>query len=165
VKQRLGKFGSTLAFEFYLKTIHAAMIEGIRKYLTSIKPEDIPAMIRENRFPPLEHLDLSAVSDNSEHLERITPNRLIDFIAEARPDLITAIQDMGIQGGEYIIKLRQHLLNLVKHPEKSMAKSIEYKPEDNIKLATCDKCGKSFPGPEDVLKLLDKCPFCGVIIG
>jgi len=160
VKQRLGKFGSTLAFEFYLKTIHAAMIEGIRKYLTSIKPEDIPAMIRENRFPPLEHLDLSAVSDNSEHLERITPNRLIDFIAEARPDLIIAIQDMGNQGGKYMLKLHLHLLDLMKHPEKAMGKSTDYAPKKEMVQATCDQCGKSWPVPKDSPSI-DKCPFCG----
>ena len=147
------EFGSTLAFEFYLKTIHGAIIEGFRKCLSSIQPEDIRAMVEEGRFPPLEHLDFSAVSDNTEHLERITTDRLIDFIAEARPDLITAIQDMGIQGGKYIIKLRLHILGLLKH--------AEFKLEENVVLAHCDKCGNKWPVKKEEASSITKCPFCG----
>lgn len=161
MKQRLGKFGSTLAFEFYLKTIHGAIIEEIRKYLADIQPGDIPGMVRKSRFPPLENLDFSVLTDNPEQLGRITTDRLIDFIAEARPDLITAIQDMGNQGGKYILKLHQHLLGLVNHPEKELAKSTEYETKETMKLATCDKCGKSFPIPEAEAASIDKCPFCG----
>ena len=147
------QFGSTLTFEFYLKTMHGAIIEGFRKYLSSIQPEDIRAMVKEDRFPPLEHLDLWGVSDNAEHLERITSDRLIDFIAEARPDLITVIQDMGVQGGKYIIKLRLHILGLLKH--------AEFKPEENVVLAHCDKCGKKWPVKKDEASSITKCPFCG----
>jgi len=133
--------------------MHSAIIEGFRKYLSQIQPEDIHAMVREGRFPPLEHLDLSAVSENTEHLERITPSRLIDYIAEARPDLIIAIQDMGVQGGEYIIKLRLHILGLLKH--------AEFKLEENVVLAHCDKCDKKWPVNKDEAESITKCPFCG----
>ena len=146
------QFGNTLAFEFYCKTMRSAIIEGFRKYLSQIQPEDIHAMIREGRFPPLEHLDLSAVSDNTEHLERITPRRLIDYIAEARPDLIIAIQDMGVQGGEYIIKLRLHILGQLKH--------AEFKPDKNVVLAHCDKCDKKWPVKKDEADSITECPFC-----
>jgi len=146
------EFGSTLAFEFYLKTIHGAIIEGFRKCLSSIQPEDIRAMVEEGRFPPLEHLDFSAVSDNTEHLERIDTDRLIDFIVEARPDLVIAIQDMGREGGEYIIKLRLHILGLLKREE--------FKVEKNVVLAHCDVCGNKWPVNEDEASSITECPFC-----
>lgn len=118
-------------------------------------------MVRKGRFPPLEQLDFSAISDNSEHLERITTDRLIDFIAEARPDLIIAIQDMGNKGGKYILKLRRHLLDQIKHPEMALAKSTDYKPELEMVKATCSNCSKSWPVPKDQASSIDKCPFCG----
>ena len=161
MKQRLGKFGSRFAFEFFMETMHDAIVKGIKKYLASIQAEGIPKMVREGRFPPLEHQDFSALSANSEHLEKITLVRLMEFIAEARPDLATAIQDMGMPGAEYLAKLRLHLFDLIKHPEKSLARSTEYQPKEKMKLATCDKCGKRWPVPEDKAGSLDFCPFCG----
>lgn len=160
MKQRLGKFGSRFAFEFFLETMHDAMVSGLKKYLASIQPGDIPKMVRKGCFPPLERLDFSAVSDNSEYIEKITLVRLMEYLAEARPDLAMTIQDMGMPGACYLARLRLHLLDLIKHPEKSLAKSTEYQSQAKMKLATCDKCGKSWPVPEDKASSLDKCPFC-----
>ena len=117
-------------------------------------------MVSEGRFPPLEKLDLTAVSDNAEHFEKISLVRLMEFIAEARPDLAAAIQDMGMPGAEYLAKLRLHLIERVKHPEKALAKSKDYKPEEKMKLATCDECHKSWPVPEAEAASIEECPFC-----
>ena len=160
-KKQLSKFGSRFAFEFFVETMHERIVEALRKYLRRLEPKDITAMVSEGRFPPLEKLDLTAVSDNAEHFEKISLVRHMEFIAEARPDLATAIQDMGMPGAEYIAKLRLHLIDQIKHPEKALAKSTEYEPKENMKLATCDKCGKSFPIPEAEASSIDKCPFCG----
>ena len=161
VKKRLGKLGSRFAFEFFIETMHERIVEALRKYLRRLEPKDITAMVSEGRFPPLEKLDLTAVSDNAENFEKISLVRLMEFIAEARPDLATAIQDMGMPGAEYIAKLRLHLIDQIKHPEKALAKSTDYEAKENMKLATCDKCGKSFPIPEAEASSIDKCPFCG----
>lgn len=161
MRRRLGKFGSRFAFEFFIEAMHNQIIEGLRKYLDGIQPDDIPGMVRKGRFPPLEHLDFTALSDNIEHLEKVSLVRLMEFIAEARPDLAAAIQDMGMRGAKYIVKLRLHLLDLIKHPEKALAKSTEYEAKEKMARATCDKCGKSWPVPKDKVSSLDKCPFCG----
>ncbi|GAJ23930.1 unnamed protein product, partial [marine sediment metagenome] len=102
------------------------------KYLAKIQPEDIPEMVRKSRFPPLEKVDFAAVSDNAEHFEKISLVRLMEFLAEARPDLAAAIQDRGMPGAKYIAKLRLHLLNQIKHPEKALAKSTEYEPKGKM---------------------------------
>lgn len=160
MKRRLGKFGGRFAFEFFIETMHGQIVKGLRKYLAGIQPDDIPGMVSEGRFPPLEKVDFSAVSDNAEHFEKISLVRLMEFVAEARPDLATAIQDRGMPGARYIAKLRLHLLDQLKHPEKALAKSTEYQPKGEMKLATCDKCGKSFPIPEAEASSIVECPFC-----
>lgn len=153
-KKRLRKFGSRLAFEFFLETFHGPIIQGLKKYLASITAEDIPAMVREGKFPPLEHLDLSAVGENIEHIEKISTLRLLEFIAEARPDLATEIQKMKKAGAEYVVKLRLHILNRIKH--------VEFKPEDNIVTAHCDKCDNRWPVTKEEAAALTEtdCPFC-----
>jgi len=160
VKKRLRKLGSRWAFEFFIETMRGQIVKGLRKYLTGIQPGDIPGMVREGRFPSLEKLDLTAVSDNAEHFEKISLVRLMGFVAEARPDLAAAIQDMDMPGADYLAKLRLHLIELVKHPEKALAKSTEYEPKEKMKLATCDSCGKSWPVPEAEASSIKECPFC-----
>jgi len=161
MKRRLGKFGSRFAFEFFIETMHDQIVKGLRKYLAGIQPDDIPGMVKKSRFPPLEKLDFTAVSDNVEHFEKVSLVRLMELVAEARPDLATAIQDRGMPGAKYIAALRLHLLDQLKHPEKALAKSIEYEAKEKMALATCDKCGKSWPVPKDKASSIDKCPFCG----
>jgi len=161
IPKRLSKFGSRFAFEFFVEVMHNQIVAGLRKYLSSIGTEDIRQMVKKGEFPPLKHLDFSTLGDNNEHLEKISVVRLMEYIGEARPDLATVIQDMGMQGAEYLVKLRLHLLEMVKHPEKSLAESTDYKPPAKMVSATCDQCGKSFPVPKEEASSLDKCPFCG----
>jgi len=160
LKKRAKKFGSRFAFEFFIEVMHDQIVKALQKYLSSIQPEAIRSMVRKSRFP-LEKLDFSALSDNIEHLEKISLVRLMEFVAEARPDLATAIQDMGMPGAKYIAKLRLHILDQIKHPEKELAKSTAYEPKEKMKLATCDKCGKSWPVPEAEAASIVECPFCG----
>ena len=160
-KKRLGKFGSRFAFEFFIEAMHDPIVKGLRKYLAGIQPDDIPGMVSEGRFPPLEKLDLTAVSDNAEHFEKISLVRLMEFVAEARPDLAAAIQDRGMPGAKYIAKLQLRLVELVKHPEKALGKSTKYEPKGKMKLATCDECHKSWPVPEAEVASIKECPFCG----
>jgi len=160
MRRRLGKFGSRWAFEFFIETMHGQIVKGLRKYLAGIQPDDIPGMVRKSHFPPLEKVDFTAVSDNIEHFEKVSLVRLMELVAEARPDLATAIQDRGMDGAKYTAKLRLHLLDQLKHPEKELAKSTEYEPEEKMKRATCDKCGKSWPIPEAEASSIVECPFC-----
>lgn len=161
MKSRLHKIGSSFAFAFFLEVMHDEIVSGLRKYVTKIRPEDLPRMVKKGEFPPLKDLDFSAVGDNVKHLEKISVVRLMELLAEARPDLALAIQDMGMKGAEYMAKLRLHLLEMVKHPEKPLAESTDYTPPAEMVQATCDKCHASWPVPKEEASSLDKCPFCG----
>ena len=158
--QKLRAVGSRFAFELFVELMHDEIVKRLRNYLSAYSPQDIQAMVRENRFPPLENLDFSAVGDNVGHLEKISVVRLVEYLAEARPDLVSAIQDMGMPGAEYLVRLRMHILGLLRHPEKPLAELTDYKPKEGMKLATCDQCGKSWPVPEAEASSIDKCPFC-----
>jgi len=169
VKKRLVKAVSSFAFWFYVEMNHNKIIAGLRDYLAHMQPEDIPRMVRKGEFPPLEGPDFFAVSNYAEQLEKIPlfspnddgdPPGLVEYLAEARPDLVKAIQDMGKPGAEYLVNLRLHVLKLVKHPEKPLAESTEYEPKEEMVKATCDQCGKSFPVPKSEADSLDICPFC-----
>jgi len=161
IKKRLVKAGSSFAFWFFVEMMHDEIVKSLRKYLASIQPEDIPRMVRKGEFPPVGDIDFSSVSDYSGHLEKIPLVTLVEHLAEARPDLVKAVQDLDKRGAEYLAKLRLHLLDLVKHPEKPLAESTKYEPkEEELVRATCDQCGKSWPVPKDEASSIDKCPFC-----
>lgn len=159
IRQKLGEFGSRFAFEFYVEFMHDKIIEGLRGYLAPLRPEDVRRMVRKNELPPL---DLSGFSldDNDKYLEKISAVGVLEYLAEARPDLAQVIQDMGPRGAQYVAKLRLHLLELVSHPEKSLAESTEYTTKQDMVKATCDKCGKSWPVPKDEASSIKECPFC-----
>lgn len=152
VKQNLAKFGSKFAFNFFLETMHGPMINGLKEYLSDIKPEDIPDMVKNEKFPSLDNLNLSFAADNIEHIEKISLIRLVKFLAEARPDLVKAIQDTGEAGAGYLAKLRRSMLDRIKN--------TEFKPEKDMVMVTCDKCQRQIPMPRDKVATLKECPFC-----
>jgi len=152
ITKGFAKFGSRFAFEFFLETMHGPMIEGLRQYLSSISVEDIPAMVRNEKFPSIDKLDFSFIGENIQHIERISLLRMVEFIAEARPDLMGVIQNLGGEGAAYMAKLRQYLLDHVK--------SIEFKPEGDMVLATCDECKRQWPVPREKAESINECPFC-----
>ena len=136
-KSGMIKFGSRFLFEFFLETMHGPMLEGFRKYLSSISAEDIPGMVHKGQFPPVEDIDFSAVAGNVEHIEKISLLRFMEFIAEARPDLAGAIQDEDKAGAEYIADLRVYLLGKIRQP----AEGNEFKLEEGMVLAIEPKIG------------------------
>jgi len=163
IKARLVKAGSSFAFWFFVEMMHDQIIKGLREYLASMHPGDVPEMVRKGEFPSMEHLDFSAVGDYAEHLEKIPLVTLVEYLAEARPDLVKAIEKMGMQGAEYLVNLRLHLLGLVKHPQKALGESTGYKPKEEMVQATCDQCGKSWAVPKSEAECIKECPFCHAV--
>ena len=161
MKRRLAKFGNRFLLEFFIEAMHGTIVKGIRAYLAPVKSEDIPEIIKQNLFPPLKGMNLSIVTDNAELIKTISAVRIMEFIGEARPDLATAIQEMGMPGAEYIVKLRAYLLDLAMHPENALGKSTDYKPELEMAKFTCSKCKKSWVAKKVEASEYDKCPFCG----
>ena len=158
IKKSLGQFGSRFTFEFFLETMHDPLIKGLKKYLSTISAEDIPAMVRKGKFPPFKDVDFSAAGDNVDHIQKISLFRLVEFISEARPDLVTEIQNMGKAGAEYMVKLRVHLLDKIRQPDGGK----DFKLQEDTVLAHCDQCDKKWPVKKDEASSIIVCPFCGV---
>ena len=157
VKTSLGKFGNRFAFEFFLETMYVSIIQELKKYLSDTKAEDIPAMIRKGEFPSSKHLDFSAVGDNIEHVKKISLLRLMEFFAEARPDVAQAIQDRGNAGAEYMVKLRIHLLDKI----RQSAGDKGFRSQEDTVMAHCDKCDRRWPVKKEEFSSIEVCPFCG----
>ena len=159
VMHSLKKVGSRFAFEYFLEVWKPKVVEALRKWLARYTVEDITKMVSRGRFPDTSKLDLSALTDYAEHLEKISIERLVeDFLAPARPDLIQALQEMGMPGAKWLVKLRLHLIDKIKRGEKPTEASL---PKEDIVIATCDACAKSWPVPRAEFDSIKECPFCG----
>lgn len=157
IKERFGKLGSRFAFEFFLETMHDSMVQGLKNYLSSIKTEDFADMVRSDKFPSVEKLDFSVAKENIQHIEKISLLRIMEFIADARPDLAEVIQNQQEQGALYLGNLRVHILNRIR--QSSMQK--EFKPQADTVMARCDKCEREWPVTKEEAAAITECPFCG----
>ena len=152
--QQVKKVGSRFAFEFFLEVWKEKLVEMLRKWLSSVTVEDLQKMVKRGKFPDPAGLNFGAVQDYIEYLEKMSTERLFEeYIAPARPDLAEAIQEMSMPGAQWLVKLRQHLLDQV----RKVAKPVK----QDIVQAKCDACGKSWPVPRDEFDKIESCPFCG----
>jgi hypothetical protein len=154
IGQQLKKVGSRFAFEFFLEVWQPRLVEMLRKWLSPVTIEDLKKMVRRGKFPDTLGLNFNAVQPYLEYLEKISTERLFEeYLAPARPDLAQAVQELGMPGAQWLVKLRQHLLDQVRGATKPVKKDLVQ--------ATCDNCRKSWPVPRDEFKDIKECPFCG----
>ena len=157
------KAGSRFAFEFFLEVWKEKLVEMLRKWLSSVTVEDLQKMVKRGKFPDTQGLDFSGVKDYTEYVEKISTERLFEeYIAPARPDLAKAIQEMGMPGAQWLVKLRGHLLSQVKGPGVLSTEENQVSPtKEDIVQALCDVCDRSWPVPRDEFDKIESCPFCG----
>lgn len=152
--QQLKKVGSRFAFEFFLEVWKERFVEMLRKWLSSVTVEDMQKMVKRGKFPDTEGLNFGAVQEYLEYVEKMSANRLFEeYLAPARPDLAQAIQEMGMSGAQWLVKLREHLLDQIRQVTKPVKKDMVQ--------ATCDSCRKSWPVPREEFDKIESCPFCG----
>ena len=163
VGQSLKKVGSRFAFEYFLEIWKPRLIEMQRKWLAAVTVEDVKRMVKRGKFPDSAGLNFGAVRDYYEYLEKISTERLFeDYIAPARPDLAQAIQEMGMPGAQWLVKLRDHLMKQAKGPGVLSTEETQVSPmKEDIVQALCDVCDKSWPVPRDEFDKIESCPFCG----
>lgn len=157
VKETLKKIGSRFAFEYFLEVWKPKLVDALRNWLKRYTVEDIQKMVSRGRLPDTSKLEFGGLSDYVEYVEKISIERLVeDFLAPARPDIIQAIQDMGMPGAKWLVKLRLHLLNRIRQGVKSESTT----PKEDIAMATCDACGQSWPVARSEFDAIKECPFC-----
>jgi len=158
VMDSLKKIGNRFAFEYFLEVWKPKLIEALKKWLARYTVEDVQKMVARGRFPDTSKFDFSPAAEYVQYIEKIPIGRLVeDFLMPARPDLIEALQEMGMPGAKWLVKLRVHLLDKIKQGGKTEAAT----PKEDIVMAACDVCGKSWPVKKDEAESVTKCPFCG----
>lgn len=157
--QQFKKVGSRFAFEFFLEVWKDKLVAMLKDWLSSYTVEDVQKMVKRGKFPDTESLDFSGLKDYTEYLEKISTERLFeDFIAPARPDIAQAIQEMGMPGAQWLVKLRTQLWNkVIGTGEGTSSPAVK----EDLVQATCDVCKKSWPVPRSEFESIKECPFCG----
>jgi len=152
--QHLKKVGSRFAFEFFLEMWKPKFIEMLTKWLSPYTVEDLDCAVKKGTFLDISSLNLAAVKPYLEYVEKISVERLLeDYLAPVRPDLVQALQEMGMPGAQWLVKLREHLLNQIRGAAQTV--------KEDIVQANCDACSKSWPVPRDEFDKIESCPFCG----
>lgn len=145
----LKKIGSQFAFEYFLEIWKPKLVALLREWLAQYTVEDIRKMVSRSRFPDTSALDFSPLTDYLQYIEKIPIERLVeDFLASARPDLIQYLQEIGMPGAKWLVKLRLHLLKKIRQGE------------EDIVMASCDACGKQWPVARAEFDKISECPFC-----
>ncbi len=147
------KSGATqFIFEWALEMNRDEIVAGFKKWMDLTPEAEWHRMIDGGVFPKLPGEYFQQASQYIEYIEKFSLQDLIEFLAEARPDLVMYINNCPT-GGEYIVALREHMLNCIR--ESGQAPAME------IVTVTCDKCNKSFPAKKSEVEQIKKCPLCG----
>ena len=153
----MSNFLRSLLFDFALEC-WPGIYDKLREGTASITPETFRRMIKEGSFPVG---DASWFAKGHEFLEELketlTPERIMEILAEARPDLTQVLLEFDVEGYQYIVNLRAHLLDLVRHPEKALPAPT---PKKDMVKATCEACGKTWFLSRVEAEKLAECPFC-----
>jgi len=152
-KSMLGAF----AFEMMIEQFWPQIIGGMRRFLAGTTQEQIPGMIKRKEYPYIEPAYFAEASEFIEHLEKVSVVRLTEAINAARPDLVEVLERQGLAGAEYLVALRQHLLECLRDPRRVPAARQK---KEEYATARCDKCGRSWPVKKSEASHVTECPFC-----
>lgn len=127
-----GKFLKGTALELFLEYYHDDLIESFKRALNTIPPEMVPELIKGGAALPIPIEFFQSLKGFEEHLETIEPGRIFEWIAEASPLHASAIMDLGKEGANYMVKLKQFIMDSVRAVEEpaEVQETIEVeKPE------------------------------------
>ncbi len=158
---KLKEAGGEFAFYWALEIMKPDIVKGFREWLNKYNLEDFFAMIKKGEMPPVTSDMFARVTDKTKYLRKITPLELCEFLAEASPPIMDLIQNMGQDGANYIIKLREYLLDCCENPENApvIAEGGAEKPPEMAKI-TCDSCKKSWMVKKEEVASVKACIFC-----
>jgi rubrerythrin len=157
VMKALGEFGIEVYFELY----HDNIVKGLRNYLMPITPAKMKQMVQKNQAITLPPDFLATAKGYEDYLDIVTPQRLFEVFAEARPDLGAMLEAMGEDGAEYVVLFHRHFVESIKATPLQEEKSISQEIKDGrtVKL-TCDKCGHTWTATPKEAAAVTECPEC-----
>lgn len=159
LSEKMKGFGGEFAFGLLLQYAKPKIISGLREGLEGYTPEKIRRMVNLGKFPELENVNFAYLTDYVEHIETMSVEELFkDILIPARPDLAEALLDIpNSKGLRWFEKLRFHLLEKIQIGVKTEIST----PKEDIVMANCDACGKSWPVARAEFESIKECPFCG----
>ncbi len=161
LKGKAGDASSEFLFWMIYESSKPKIVATLRKWLQPFTPQAVREMVLAGTFPNVEPEILLGAQGFDGYLAKIKADELIDFLAEARPDLMQAIAECGNEkGGAWIMALREHLLHVIAEPEAQLGESRELPPQQPMKQAKCTNCGKTWPVLESEFSKIEACPFC-----
>jgi len=113
-----GKFLKGTALELFLEYYHDDLIKNFEIALATIPPEVVPELVKGGAALPIPIEFFKNLKGFEEYLETIEPGRLFEWIAEASPLHASAIMDLGDEGAEYMVKLKQFIMDSIKAVEE-----------------------------------------------
>ena len=174
LKGTVGETGKAIAVEMYLEMYHGEFINNFRKALMHIKVEDVPLYIYGKKPLPIPPNVWSYAKGFEKQIERIKIERILEWIAEARPEIAKAIMAEGSVGYLYLRELKKSIIQAVENAppltevqQQQMDQALGQKPEEksteNIPMTevTCDACGYKFTIPTSEKHNIKECPSCG----
>ena len=153
LKDTLKEKGKSFTLELWLEFNYDSFIEMVRGALEDVTPEDIKGFV-SNKLPlPIPADAFTNMKGFEGFLEGLEPMRIVEWLSDARPDLVAALDKIP-EAPEYIVNLKQYIVDTVKHGEQA----------GKQKKVTCGDCKNIFYATEEEAEALTKgdmpCPFC-----
>lgn len=185
IKGDVFKFGRGLGLHMFIVFFEDTIVQGFKQYLGQFDVEAIRAHVAAEMPLPMHPNAFSELKGLENELGKIEPGLIFEFLAKARPDLAEALEQMGDVGAEYIVALKQHIIENVRNapssPEpaptsavsapstkeaKAVSEEVTSPPAPApisapLKRCTCEDCGQSWEMTEESIAHLQACPFCG----
>ncbi|MCK5235866.1 MAG: hypothetical protein KAR06_02680 [Deltaproteobacteria bacterium] len=185
-----GKLGKRVLIELYIDTYKEELIAKLRMALGYIKPEDVPKFVKGHEALPIPPKLFSALKGYEGYLETVSPERIFNWIAEARPEIGQALLDLGEECVIYIANFKAFIIDSIKAaPDKEAVSTTEEQPpaadskgqeekpqakeegqpqtEEREKPQVqkvwvhCTSCDERWEVPQDEVESIKECPFCG----
>lgn len=165
LKAKASITGRRILSELALEFMDDDFIKGIAKFLSSYKPDDMAALITEDKFIDLGH-HLAGAKSYKAFIDAVPLRRsceiMYNLISKARPDLAAVIAGAGDKGALWLIGnvkyMREKILS--GEPKEELPK-VEEEPKPQLTMATCTACKREWVIDKKDVENLKLCPFCG----
>jgi len=124
-----GKFLKATALELFLEMYKKDIIEELGNALRMLNPAEVPRMVREGIAFPIPDSFFAKCASFEEYVEKFPVERFFEeFLAPASPLVVAAIIDMGDEGAEYMVNLKQFFVDSIKAQAELRKQAAESEP-------------------------------------
>ncbi len=153
ITDKLKKGASQFLFELGIEMKRDEIVAGFKTWMDQTPEDQWHKMIDSGAFPQLPAEYFAQAGQYLEYIEQLSLQDIIEFLAEARPDLVVYMNNCPT-GGEYIRSLRSHFIKCIKDSVNGSAAIPE------MATLACSQCNKTWPVKKSEVPNVKECPFC-----